>query len=873
MKHQEISNRELDFILMIDLFFKNKLLNQHMTKFILCCLIILLSSTIVCTQTHINIGKKPSWVNDISFENSKKDIESPYNYFLVDWQKNAILKENYFHYVVRLNNIEGVQEMSSLSIDFDPLYQYVTVHDILIYRDGKVQKRLNNDFRVIQQEKDLQRALYNGKLTALKELEDVREGDILEYAYTIHGYNPVYKQHRFTQFYQDFSLEIDRLYQSILIDKKLNERYSEGAVEPEITNQNGVWNYVWDLKNRNAVYEDYTVPHWIPQYNYASLSSMDNWGEVTEWASQLYKISDSERKALKSIVAKDLKLNGSNEDILNAIRFVQDKIRYLGFEEGISAFKPHHPIDVYNQRFGDCKDKSFLLSTILQEMGVDAAPMLVNSNYGKLLDKKLPSPNQFDHCIVTFKRNGIDYIVDPTQSNQGGNLSKLSVPNYHFGLPIRKGNQDLLSFKDQEIPMTIVDETIDLDSIGGLAQYRIFTRYKGKSADYQRTYFNSNNRSDIKKAYQDFVRNVYPDAKLDSISLIDESRVDENEILVKEYYTIPNAWVEKDGQLIFEAYAMVLNGFVNIGQHTKDSLPYYLGPKKEFIQTTTINLPESWQIPDGDKVLKNEYFDYNYTDSYANKVLTLKYRYYLKNEVVNPKDVNKVSSELTEISQDLSYLLSYNTAFLNAENLDNFAWQSFIILIAGLIFGFFICRWLLFTYDPEPLRPHMNRPIDGWLILIGIGLVLTPGLMLFQFIGLWNEGIYQSATWLTISTSDDFTFRLVGKFIMIFEGLGNVILFLFSISTIYLFIKRRSSIPKVMVVYYSVFFLFLLFDAVLVNIISPEEQILNEEFYKSIIKCVIWVPYFMYSERVKDTFTVQLNPIQKSTIEDQREEE
>ena len=46
------------------------------------------------------------------------------------------------------------------------------------------------------------------------------------------------------------------------------------------------------------------------------------------------------------------------------------------------------------------KDKSLLLSSILNELGIEAFPALVNTEAQTELARELPSPLAFDHCIV-----------------------------------------------------------------------------------------------------------------------------------------------------------------------------------------------------------------------------------------------------------------------------------------------------------------------------------------------------------------------------------------------------------------------------------------------------------------------------------------
>ena len=49
-----------------------------------------------------------------------------------------------------------------------------------------------------------------------------------------------------------------------------------------------------------------------------------------------------------------------------AVNFVQNEIRYMGIETGKYSHKANSPEKVFKQRYGDCKDKSLLLASILK---------------------------------------------------------------------------------------------------------------------------------------------------------------------------------------------------------------------------------------------------------------------------------------------------------------------------------------------------------------------------------------------------------------------------------------------------------------------------------------------------------------------------
>ena len=52
------------------------------------------------------------------------------------------------------------------------------------------------------------------------------------------------------------------------------------------------------------------------------------------------------------------------------------------------------------RRWGDCKDKSFLLIDLLREVGIEAWPVLILSEEEDRVDREFPSPYQFNHVIV-----------------------------------------------------------------------------------------------------------------------------------------------------------------------------------------------------------------------------------------------------------------------------------------------------------------------------------------------------------------------------------------------------------------------------------------------------------------------------------------
>lgn len=805
--------------------------------------------TTAFAQEELSLGNKPLWTEDIQYKNNSGEVESPYIYLLVDIQNNASVKEKFYHYAVKINNPEGVQDMSSISVIYDPSYQKITFHNIAIHRDGKSQFRSAKNFKLLQRETDLDRALYDGTVSAIKELKDVRPNDIIEYSYTISGSNPVYKEHTFERFFQDFSVHIDRLCQIFIHDQKVNLKYYNDAVEPAITNEDRLTKYRWDLKNLLPTYEDYTAPPWVNQRNEVSISSMQSWKEVAEWAAPLYQLSNSEKADLKERLPKSLSFTKNESSILTAIRFVQDEIRYLGFEEGVNAFQPHNPKKVLEQRFGDCKDKSFLLSLILQEIGVDATPMLVNSRGGKALDNRTPTPNVFDHCIVNFNYNGEKYSVDPTISNQAGNLKNLSIPDYHKGLPIHSNTSELINLKSNSTASIIVNERISLDSVGGGADYEITTHYSGIEADYQRASFSSNSKSDIKNYYQKFYKNAYSNLKIQSISTTDSTKHNSNEFIVKEVYKIPSIWEKDDGVLKLFIYSMELDDLLNLDIPEDNKLPYYLGERKEYVQNVVVELPEEWTIQNDEYEISNNNIDYNYSIKYADQSINITHRYLIKESTVAAENKADVVSELKKIRSESGYYLTYNEDLINRSS-GSTPWVSWLMVLIGLVAGLLIAHWAYFKYDPVSARTTKEMSIGGWLLLPALGIILSPFRMVIEIIDLIKEGVYEQSTWSYLW--NDKQYELIT---LVFTGsILNIMLFIFSITLIVLFLMKRTNIPNLMIGFYLFNLSIMAMSTASIYFFDISEDLELVDLFRYFISCCIWIPYFIKSKRVKNTF-------------------
>src|SRR5205814_442579 len=81
---------------------------------------------------------------------------------------------------------------------------------------------------------------------------------------------------------------------------------------------------------------------------------------------------------------------------------VQHDVRYVAIEIGVGGFRPHPAQDIFSNRYGDCKDKATLLSTMLSQAGIRSYYVLINVNRG-VVAPDFPTATEFDHAILAIE--------------------------------------------------------------------------------------------------------------------------------------------------------------------------------------------------------------------------------------------------------------------------------------------------------------------------------------------------------------------------------------------------------------------------------------------------------------------------------------
>jgi hypothetical protein len=129
-----------------------------------------------------------------------------------------------------------------------------------------------------------------------------------------------------------------------------------------------------------------------------------SWRDMGLWYMDLTR---GRREASQDIRQKVVALTASIPTPLAKMqalaRFVQRDVRYVAIELGIGGYQPHPAIDIFNHRYGDCKDKATLMASMLKEIGIESYYVVINSERGAVTPEMPAHMGGFDHAILAIQ--------------------------------------------------------------------------------------------------------------------------------------------------------------------------------------------------------------------------------------------------------------------------------------------------------------------------------------------------------------------------------------------------------------------------------------------------------------------------------------
>jgi transglutaminase-like putative cysteine protease len=221
-----------------------------------------------------------------------------------------------------------------------------------------------------------------------------------------------YLQQQFWNFQGEDPVRQARFTLQVPADWEYNVRWVNHAeVSPQ---QDGANQWHWEVQDVPGVDPEEDAPpeeslvgravmDFFPADPAVRQKTLNTWKEFGLWQGQL---AAGRRDDSPDIEAKVKELTASSATTLDKMRaitqWMQSQIRYYGIEIGIGGYQPHPASLVFTNRYGDCKDKATLLSSMLKDIGVDSYYVFINVNRGVVRPDDPPFL-AFDHAILAIR--------------------------------------------------------------------------------------------------------------------------------------------------------------------------------------------------------------------------------------------------------------------------------------------------------------------------------------------------------------------------------------------------------------------------------------------------------------------------------------
>ncbi|MGY3452312.1 DUF3857 domain-containing protein [Bradyrhizobium sp. USDA 4353] len=497
----------------------------------------------------------PSWV----VETTAPEVSAPApivirlaeTQYLVDREPEVFVRR-----VTAINDAASLAAAGHIAISFAQDYERVQLHWIRIQRgQEQIDRTKTSKLRFLQREQGLEQGVYSGDVTASILIDDLRVGDTIDMAYTHHGQNPVFagkfigltswdQSHPTLRRHVIFSHPASRP----IAWRMIGDRTGSPLVPTE-TLRDGLRTLDFDERGLREAVVDPQTPQDYFAFRFLQFSEFGSWNEVAQWATTLFEVNSAPSEEIDGLAKTIGTLESNGDRVRAALHIVQSQIRYFSVSLGESSHRPASPETVLRRRYGDCKDKSYLLVTLLQRLGIQSRPVLLQIGRRRGLEEVLPTPEFFDHVIVEAVVDGKSYFLDPTRLGQVGRLDRMGQAH--------EGAQILTVAPDTErpsmIPLRVADqldddltERVTVAKLGDDAQLSLKRVWSGLSAERLRLAFEQMTREMTAKRVGDMLEDRYPGAVLIADPAVHDDQ-EQNILSLEATFRVPKIATERNG--------------------------------------------------------------------------------------------------------------------------------------------------------------------------------------------------------------------------------------------------------------------------------------------------------------------------------------
>lgn len=632
-------------------------------------------------QDNISYAPLPAWVEKTEYRDAAQGVsnDSSVSYLLVDNQMNFADGNHidYFRLVQHINNKQGLTQASEVYFNFNPDYQELIIHAISIIRDGELIDQTEIELKTMKQESELSNRMLTGYVTALAILEDVQEGDLIDYAYSVSGSNPVFNNKKFAATNTSWLVDVDRAKVVVITDKEnpLNHKVTGSPIKVTSSEKDNHIVYRWEAESIAAESSDQNVPNWYQRYDTVEFSEFDSWQEVAQWAVSLYDFDAGLNDELLTMNKQWKETSGSIEEyVKKVVYFVQNDIRYFGIELAENSHKPRHPNEVFSRRYGDCKDKALMISSLLAEHNIKASSALVSAYTHEGIQNRLPSPGAFDHVISKIELEDQIYWIDGTNIGQYGDLKDFTTNEFGLSLIIDDNSTILEDMSNAKVVTrkSHFKETFHSTGYDQPVTLEFNIEMTGGEAQQTRITVAQEGMELIEKNVLDYYQRQFSSSEWKTNLSIDDNKAI-NSLIMKGELTISDYWELQGTQRIIPLYGENISSYLSLPEQVNRTAPLANYENINVIHELTVKLHESisWDLESDNSRIATDHIDYRRSINTTPDSVSVVHSFQPVANHVEQKDMKSFVETIKKARDDLYYsvtISSVNTERIQLRN-------------------------------------------------------------------------------------------------------------------------------------------------------------------------------------------------------------
>jgi hypothetical protein len=342
----------------------------------------------------------------------------------------------------------------------------------------------------------------------------------------------------------------------------------------------------------------------------AAIDGKENqWRALGQWVTTL----EADRPAPSpEITAQTQSLIAGAPDFYTKLsritEFIQKNIRYFIVVRGIGGLQANHASDIFHNKYGDCKDKTTLLISMLQVAGIHAFYMPVDDRRG-IVDPDFPSLIG-NHMITAIEipadvqdprlkaiakaRDGKRYLIfDPTnERTPAGNL-----PSYEqgsFGILVAGDSS-------QVVPLPVLPpDTNGTEQIGkftlqpdGTLTGSVDTSHTGSEGADLRMFLKYSDEKERRSAWENHIAQDVPGAVLDTFKFVQSPELDKP--LEFHYQVTAHQYAHQAGPLLLLRPRVVGSDVIPFNDKPR-TVPIDLSATGRWHDSFDITLPDGFIV-------------------------------------------------------------------------------------------------------------------------------------------------------------------------------------------------------------------------------------------------------------------------------------